>query len=151
MITEAIVLGDADRPAEVGGGLAGSSVANQGPSPLRDVLRAAARIERERRLPRLRRAAGPVADSPFPGVLAKPGDMGRLPEQQVVERRRVRHESITGRSVIVRAPDDVPQIGRGTIAGGSFAAVPFLGDGDWHGELRDWRKELTRSCDTAKL
>ena len=137
MTLEAI--SEAIAPPKLGAVLLGSSVANHGPSPLRDVLRAAARIERKRRLSRLRRAAGPVANGSFPRVLAKPSDMGRLPDQQVVERRRVRHERITGSCVVVRAPFDVPQIGRGTVPGGLFAAVPFFGDGD-HGEAENGRR-----------
>ena len=81
-----VILRHPDRPAEVGSGLAGSCVAGTVPASLRDVLRAAAGVERERRLTGLGRAGGPLTHRPFPDLLADPLDVSRLPNQPAIER-----------------------------------------------------------------
>ena len=123
---------EADRPAKVGCGLTGGGVAGTGASSLSDVLRATAGVERERRLASLGRAGESVPNRPFPGVFANPHDVRRLADQPGIQQRRTGDEGTLGFGVVIRPPDDVPQISRRPLALRPFAAIPFLSDGDWH-------------------
>ena len=74
------------------------------------------------------------------GVFAHPLDVQRLANQPGIQLGGTGDESALRFGVIIRPPDDVPQIGRRPLALRPFAAIPFFSDGDhvtwWGGDRR---------------
>lgn len=113
------IVGDADRALEIRRDNARWRVDAHGRSTVRDVLRAAAGVEGEGRLARLRRRrfGAAVAHRALPDVVGQRLDLDRLPGQAVVLLGRLVGEFRLRREIVVRAENDVLQFDRGILPG----------------------------------